>query len=78
MGVFENSVLSKIIGLKTEEGAGDWSKCIMRRFMTLLILADGRGMGSSGSAEAQVTGFCEKSSKLLGSLNCGTVLCGDI
>jgi len=50
----------------------------MRRFMTLLILADGRGMGSSGSAEAQVTGFCEKSSKLLGSLNCGTVLCGDI
>jgi hypothetical protein len=78
MRVFENSVVRKIIGPKKEEGTGDWSKCIMRRFITLLILADGRGMGSSGSAEAQVTGFCEQSNQLLGSINCGTVLCGDI
>ena len=32
--------------------------------MALLILAVGRGMGSSGSAKAQVTGFCEQSNKL--------------
>ena len=76
--MFENRVLRKIIGPKTEEGTGDWGKWIMRRFVTLLILADGRGMGSSGSAEAQMTGFCEQSDKLLDSINCGTVLCGDI
>jgi len=37
-----------------------------------------RGMGSSGSAEAQVTGFCEQSNKLFDAINCGTVLCGVI
>jgi hypothetical protein len=63
---------------KKEEGTGDWSKCIMRRYTTLLILADGRGMVSSDSAEAQSTGFCEQGNKLLGSINCGTVQRGDI
>jgi len=35
MRVFGNSVQRKIIGPKKEEGTGDWSKCIMRRFMAL-------------------------------------------
>ena len=72
--MFENSLLRKIFGPKKEEGTGDWSKCKLRRFMTLLILADGCGMGSSGSAEAQVTGLCEQRNKLFGSINCGAIL----
>jgi hypothetical protein len=31
--------------------------------MTFLILADGRGMDSSGSGEVQVAGLCEQGRK---------------
>jgi hypothetical protein len=55
--VFENRVLRKISGPKNEKGTGDWSKCIMRRFMTFLILVDRPGMDSSGSGEVQVAGL---------------------
>jgi hypothetical protein len=35
--VFENRVLRRLFGPKTDEMAGGWRKLIMRRFVTLLF-----------------------------------------